>query len=388
LNGAIAAFGQGDFDNGVADFEDGAFVNKADEGNLSTGADSWLNDGAFDVEDGRTHSPNRQIASAVAFGSLPTGIKFTENAVGVDAETGKGRPWQTLLFTAMPASKVSKITNFANPNGAGKHFGFGTTRPSSNNQGGRLNQPPYVMPPDHVLLDLFTMPVVEPYAISEPLSTAGRVNLNYQIAPFTNIKRTTGMVGVLRSVKVMGIPQTSANKAGSKRYEINSDVGLASGDGSTLDGPARGTLYGFYEKFRSGDIFRSASQICDIPLVPRGIDYENVDAFWNQNRRTGDNVREIPYGHIYPRVTTKSNTFTVHMRAQALQKVPNSPATQWDETKDQVAGEYRGATTLERYIDTSDPTLPDFAGPRGYKTDNLDRHYRFRILNTKAFVRQ
>jgi hypothetical protein len=31
------------------------------------------------------------------------------------------------------------------------------------------------------------MPVVEPYAISEPLSVAGRVNLNYQIVPFTNI---------------------------------------------------------------------------------------------------------------------------------------------------------------------------------------------------------
>ena len=31
------------------------------------------------------------------------------------------------------------------------------------------------------------MPFVEPYLISEPLSTAGRVNLNYQIAPFSYI---------------------------------------------------------------------------------------------------------------------------------------------------------------------------------------------------------
>jgi hypothetical protein len=212
--------------------------------------------------------------------------------------------------------------------------------------------------------------------------------MNYQIAPFTNIKRTTALHGVMRAVKVMGIPQSSSDKGGSKRYEINAEVGSASGDGSTLEGPARGTLYGFHLKFQSGDIFRSASQICDIPLVPRGSDYENIDAFWNNNRRTGDNVREIPYGHIYPRLTTKSNTFTVHMRVQALQKVPNSPASQWDESKDRVAGEYRGSTTLERYIDASDKAIPDFAGPRAVDTDNLDRHYRFRILNTKAFVRQ
>ncbi len=36
---------------------------------------------------------------------------------------------------------------------------------------------------DYLLLDLFSMPVVEPYPISEPLSTAGRINMNYQIVP-------------------------------------------------------------------------------------------------------------------------------------------------------------------------------------------------------------
>jgi uncharacterized protein (TIGR02600 family) len=386
--GAVSVAGQGDFDNGLSDFEDGAFVNKADEGNLRTGSASWFDDGSFNVEDGQTHSPNRQIASAVAFGSLPTGVKYTESMARSADPGAMGRPWQTLLFTAQPLSKTGKILNFSSANTQGKHFGFGTTRPSPANQDGRLNQPPYIYPPDHVLLDLFTMPVVEPYAISEPLSTAGRVNLNYQIAPFTNIKRTTALHGVMRSVKIMGIPQSSADKGGSKRFDINPEVGSSSGDNSTLEGPARGTLYGFHLKFQSGDIFRSASQICDIPLVPRGSDYENIDGFWNNNRRTGDNVREIPYGHIYPRVTTKSNTFTVHMRVQALQKVPNSPAAQWDESKDRIAGEYRGSTTLERYIDASAKNLPDFAGPRAVDTDNLDRHYRFRILNTKAFVRQ
>ena len=36
-----------------------------------------------------------------------------------------------------------------------------------------------------IWLDLFNMPVAESYPISEPLSTAGRVNMNYQIVPFT-----------------------------------------------------------------------------------------------------------------------------------------------------------------------------------------------------------
>ena len=35
-------------------------------------------------------------------------------------------------------------------------------------------------PADYLLTDLFNLPVVEPYAISEPLSTSGRINMNYQ----------------------------------------------------------------------------------------------------------------------------------------------------------------------------------------------------------------
>ena len=42
-------------------------------------------------------------------------------------------------------------------------------------------------------LDLFTMPVVEPYAISDPFSTDGKVNLNYQIMPFGYLKRSTAL---------------------------------------------------------------------------------------------------------------------------------------------------------------------------------------------------
>ena len=365
--GAQATFGQGDFDNGNWDVGDGAYVNKADEGNIATGAKSYTEVGEFNVEDGRTHSPNRQIASAVAFGSLPTGIK--ETAFGLDNLLQTGRPWQTLLFTPYPSARSNSNVSFATA--TGKHFGFGTIRRTGRNSGA-FNEPPYVTPPDHLFLDLFTMPVVEPYAISEPLSTAGKINLNYQIAPYTYIKRATGMVAVMRAVKIIGIPTKSGDKKQSKRYDIDTDM-------------EKGTLREFNAKFDRGEIFRSASQICDIPLIPRGTNADQIATFWNANQRTGDNAREIPYGHIYPRVTTKSNTYTVHMRVQALQKAAGGPPDQWSDTRDQVVGEYRGNTTIERYVDAGDPTLPDFA--KMVKEDNLDRHYRFRIINTKAFVR-
>ena len=87
------------------------------------------------------------------FASLPTGVK-------------REIPWQTLLFR---------------PPAWGHPDDFDVSYPG------------YEDPKDHYLLDLFWMPVVEPYAISEPFSTAGKINLNYQILPFTNIKRATGI---------------------------------------------------------------------------------------------------------------------------------------------------------------------------------------------------
>ncbi len=65
-------------------------------------------------------------------------------------------------------------------------------------------------PKDHLLLDLFTMPVVEPYAISEPFSTAGKINMNYQIVPFTYIDRSTGVKAVLNSELIARVPKAAS----------------------------------------------------------------------------------------------------------------------------------------------------------------------------------
>ena len=98
---------------------------------------------------------------------------------------------------------------------------------------------------------------------------------------------------------------------------------------------------------------------------------------------TSDNIRESPYASIYPRLTTKSNSYTVHFRVQTLKKVPSTDPTLWVEGKDQKLAEYRGYSLIERYIDPSNPTLPDFATNT---TETVDKYYKFRVVSTKKFA--
>jgi uncharacterized protein (TIGR02600 family) len=229
------------------------------------------------------------------------------------------------------------------------------------------------------------MPVVEPYAISEPSSTAGKINLNFQIVPFTYIERSTALHALFRSERVIAIPNGdggSYKSSNSKNYRFEID--------------ADKTLEQFRQRFAAQEIFRSASQICEVYLVPKGVPgFTNVEAdampaFWQAHALTGDNVKERPYGGLYPRLTTKSNTYTVHYQVQSLQQAGRSrgddPAAwaSWDEERDSVTGESRGSTTLERYLDPGDATVPDFALAENAAA-SLDQHYRFRVLSTKKF---
>ena len=73
---------------------------------------------------------------------------------------------------------------------------------------------------------------------------------------------------------------------------------------------------------------------------------------------------------------------------QALKKSASDglPPTTWDEQHDLTLGELRGSTTLERYVDPDDTTLPDFATlAAGSANSNLDAYYRFRVLGTRKF---
>jgi len=332
LLGAFMSNGAaGDFDNGAYTRQDGSYCNKPD--------DYFGSDGSGDQYASQIVSPNRQVCSPVMFGSLPAGALNTPP-----------QPWQTLLFCKNPAAGAA-------------HPGFSKIH-------------------DHVFLDFFTMPVVEPYAISEPFSTAGKVNLNYQIAPFTYITRSTGVRGVMKSTRLMAIPSTATNYKNTAsttlfRFAIDRNQTLQGFDTRFTAATPKGLYNGGVGPFRS------ASEICDMYLVPQGALFSTMANFWSQYPLTGDNAREFPYGHIYERVTTKSNVYTIHMCVQVLRKSNRTDPSQWVEGLDNVASEYRGSSMVERYVDPSDTTLPDFASD---PTKTLDAYYKFRIINSKKFT--
>jgi uncharacterized protein (TIGR02600 family) len=351
----------GDFDNGTGSVRDGPYINKADEGTIQTSAGYpayyGVGSGSPPVKSSY-FSPNREIPSPVMLGSLPTAV-FAE------------KPWQTLLF---------------HPDPTGLHAGAKS-------------------PMDHLLLDLFTMPVVEPYAISEPLSTAGRINMNYLIVPFNYINRDTGIRAVLRNQQMLAIPNSA--HGGAQLYATSvSDYKQQCGQynptfshGSYRESiNADETMKGFIARFNSNDIFRSPSEICTLPLVPNDINttyspaptYANIATYWQNHQLTGDNSLERPYANIYPLLTTKSNTYTIHFRVQTLKQALSPTAdsaswTSWREGTDVITSEYRGSQTIERYVDPNDPTLPDFAANPS-PTQTLAPYYRFRVLSTKQFA--
>jgi uncharacterized protein (TIGR02600 family) len=353
IGGAFLANGRpGDWDNGLGNTPDGPFINKPDEGldeafSVSRATNYLMYANMFYTTDAleQFFGPMRQLASPVFFGSLPAAAK-------------RGRPWETLLFCPNPAA------------------GWGGTAP----------HPGQESPPDHLLLDWFWMPVTEPYAISDSFSTAGKINLNYQIVPFSYITRDTGLRAVLASPRVAALTESTAYK-GKMGYKniIQGFYQEAPAAETRFSIDADETLKQFEERFAAGGVFRSATEICDILLVPKGQSLTNVRdpaGFWSSHRITGDNLRERPYNAIYPRVTTRSNVYTVYIKAQALKQKPGNLAARPEEFKegdDFVEAEYQTAITFERYLDPQAPPPEEDTDPLG--------PYKLRVLNQRDFVR-
>ena len=82
--------------------------------------------------------------------------------------------------------------------------------------------------PDHLWMDYFWMPVVQPYVISEPFSTAGKVNMNYQILPFQYIRRATALHAVMKAEKILAIPNRNVDDyktgAGNRKWRHFIDI--------------------------------------------------------------------------------------------------------------------------------------------------------------------
>ena len=389
----------GDWTTGMGSSGDGAFVFKADEGYQTTGDpnyipyfDTTLAGNQANSATATSFSPSREVCSPVIFGTLPSRVL-------------QGVPWCTLLFCPNPSSNDngSTVANLVHPG-----FGLGSGTP------GPSDYFPYTTPPDHLWLDLFWMPVVEPYAISEPFSTAGKVNLNYEMVPFGNyINRSTAVHAVLKSTRITAVP-TGANdgttsdhaktdgvynhRTSSLSYRYNINLPLTIDDSKSA----------FQVRFKTQkDIFRSASEICNVFLVPQAIpgysyapatpplpsdaSYATMQSWWSNFKLTGDNSRESPYNQIYPRLTTKSNTFQVNMRVQVLTQTPTDLASGTFDAAagDSISGEYRGSAIVERYIDPNQtsPALPDFATKfPGDPTATLDAYCHYRVVSTHAFT--
>ena len=187
----------GDFDNPMSTLADGAYINKPDEGTTLAGTGInypyFYNAGYIDST--TFFSPNRVMPGPGMFGSLPTHIKRYLN----DPTNPQLYAWRTLLFRRQPTHP-----DFAAINSTGLPSG---TTPIA---------------PDHLLMDFFWMPTVEPYAISQPFSSAGKINMNYGIMPFTYITRKTGMYAALANEKIAAVPNTAAT---AKSYKLQQSHG-------------------------------------------------------------------------------------------------------------------------------------------------------------------
>ncbi|MDA7926499.1 Verru_Chthon cassette protein A [Verrucomicrobiales bacterium] len=389
----------GDYDNGSGLMIDGPYINKPDEGNTHSLKTKYARELQGHWEERRNYgefpyfnrdwlhesggpayfSPNRIVSGPGMFGSLPTGVV---NDI----------PWRTLLF-----------------------------RPNTTGPAGFASHPGARNPPDHLIMDMFWMPVVEPYAISEPLSTGGKVNLNCELVPFLHIERNTALRGVFRSEFLLCVPNIwhvdyKHNHGRGRGYHWRD----APYDGKLQSKRLRATIVDdptldqFYTRFNNGQkAFKSSSEICEIHLIPEDLSSRLDDGsgdggggrsrggigtytpsvaqmesgkYWQDHSLVGDNSRERPYTNIQNRVTTKSNTFKVHFRAQVLKQARRETAAEygdWRPELDSVEAEYRGSSIVERFVDPNSDEIIDFVNNRG---ESLDSFYQFRVVNPRRFA--
>ena len=186
--------------------------------------------------------------------------------------------------------------------------------------------------------------------------------------PFTYIHRGTALHAAFKSEKLLAIP---TNAGGKYKSEINEAPWRRHID-------AAETLRQWEERFARGERFRSASEICEMYLVPEGEKLEAMPQFWTQHALTGDNVRERPYANLQAMLTTQSDSYTVYMKGQRIQKAPNSPPDIFDPALDRVIESWSGKGSLQRFLAMDDPRIEDTARNtlRGLPTRPLSGFYQ------------
>jgi uncharacterized protein (TIGR02600 family) len=356
----------GDWESGMGVLEDGPFVSRS---RLLPAA--AFTRGSSAMSRPATTEPLGEISSAICFGALPTGVYG-------DSTSSTPRPWQTLLFC---------------PNPGGRSM--------------LADHPGFASPPDHLWLEFFWTPVTQPWPMSTDFATEGKVNLNHQLMPFTWVQRATALHGAFKGVRITAIPTAAIDDQG--------DSAKGRSDGSPLDATFRyevdedKTVSGLNQRLDSGDVFRTASEICEQFLVPRRItghtyagsgfspadpaslQAADMTTWWNGAANnasdafeaTGDNLRESPYAQLYPRLCTQSNVYGVHYRVQLLKQARSAKPNEWDETRDQVQAERRGGCVIERHLARQSLPLPDSATSSSARS--LHEAQSFRILSKTPF---
>jgi uncharacterized protein (TIGR02600 family) len=358
----------GDWDTGPGFAADGAQINLPDAGTALAPNTAYQSLSGSQPGAATQRTPNALVPSPVIFGSLPSGVNPADSTSTSSAFSSSA--WQTLLFCPYPASNISG--------------GPYTSHPGA---------PSATTPPDYLILDNFWMPVVEPYAISTCMTTAGKVNLNDQIVPFTYIHRSTALRALLDDLRIPAIPMAVVDSYKSTGTPIDTTK-------TPIWNPVDEnlTVAQIENKFAAGsvDAYLSECEICAVPLVPLlpanpisgnvASVQSQLQSFWNpwtnpppqDGGLTGDNLRELPYAQLYGRLTTRSNSYTVHVRAQVLKKLTSDPNQNvWNEGTDLVLGDWRGSYEIERYLDPTAPA-PAAGTPLG--------PYKFRIISSHAFV--
>lgn len=328
----------GDFDNGLANQPDGPYINRSDDGHWAAA----IQDGALPYFDNvsqtatrvppvspMTFCPQRMLPSPVMFGSLPTGVR-------------QHVPWQTLLFRPQP-----------------DHYGAKS-------------------PPDHLLLDLFWSPVLEPEPLSHHFQTAGKINLNHPLLPFAHISRSTALHAAMKAEAMMAIPDSAS-------LTYKSPGGATDTYRHHLDVHATLSLWR-RQVFGQKKVFLTASQICDQYLVPEGLtsDPESISEatmreFWSTHRLTGDNSKERPYAHLYSRLTTQSNSYRIHFIAQAIGKARSSPPDTFVPEKDRITATHQSSALASRTLDLEHPDIPDYAVDPDSLQKPLTDFYRWHL---------
>ena len=378
INGVYMASNvPGDWDTGPGIAPDGAQINLPDGGTTLDPATAYRSLTGGDAKAPTQRTPNALVTSPVIFGSLPAGINPNDSVSSGPPVLSQS--WRTLLFCPYPAANTPAANSSATPYSI--HPGSAT-------------------PPDHLILDNFWMPVVEPYAISTCMATAGKINLNDQIAPFTYLHRNTALRALFDSLRIPAIPIGDAGSPTTVvSYKSNAANAAIASIWNAVDEDA--TLAQIESRFAGGsaDAYLSESEICTVPLVPLlnprlttnvAATRTALASFWDATSvsssggLTGDNLRELPYAQLYERLTTRSNSYTVHVRVEVLKKLTRDPDQNvWKEGTDVVLGDWRGSYEIERYLD---PTASAPAAGASLAGTLAAPSYKFRIISARAFA--